>query len=136
MNTSILFLTLQTLVLCLAGKTVRGKTEKDCECVDPPSMLLFGIAMGIAYLIINQKKVFQHPSGQRYGLGGFHTGEDYYSDDEEDEYSDESEEEEDYEGAEEEEAEGEEVDEEEEEAEGEEDETSTRTSARLRRRNV
>lgn len=128
MNTSILLLTLQALVLCVAGKT-----EKDCECDDSPSMLLFGIAMGISYIIINQKKIFQHPSGQRDGLGGFHTGENYYSDDEEDSY--ESEEEEEYEGAEAD-SDGEETEGEEPEEEEEEEDQQVRSSTRLRRRNV
>lgn len=107
-------------------------SAEDCKCNErnePPSMLLFGIAMGIAYLIIDNKSILHHPSRQRYGLGGLHTGENYYSDDE---YSEEEEEE--YEGAEadsdEEETEGEEPEEEEEE------DQQVRSSARLRRRNV
>lgn len=128
MNTKILLLTLQALVLCVAGKT-----EKDCECDDPPVMLLFGIAMGISYIVINHKNIFQHPSGQRNGLGGFHTGEDYYSDDEEDSY--ESEKEEEYEGAEAD-SDGEETEGEEPEEEEEEEDQQVRSSTRLRRRNV
>ena len=131
MNTKIL--TLQALVLCVRSKCVIGKTERDCECDDPPVILLICIAMGIAYLIINQKKIFQHPSSQRDGLGGFHTGEDYYSDDEEDSY--ESEEEEEYEGAEAD-SDGEETEGEEPEEEEEEEDQQVRSSARLRRRNV
>lgn len=109
-------------------------SAEDCKCNErnePPTMILIGIAMGIAYLIIDKNSIFHHPSRQRYGLGGLHTGENYYSDDE---YSEDEEEE--YEGAEAdsdgEETEGEEPEEEEEEEEAQ----QVRSSARLRRRNV
>ena len=86
--------------------------------------------MGIAYLIIDKNSIFHHPSRQRYGLGGLHTGENYYSDDE---YSEDEEEE--YEGAEAD-SDGEETEGEEPEEEEEEEDQQVRSSARLRRRNV
>ena len=111
-------------------------SAEDCKCNErnePPTMILVGIAMGVAYLIIDKNSIFHHPSRQRYGLGGFHTGENYYSDDEYSE-EEEEEEEEEYEGAEAD-SDGEETEGEEPEEEEEEDQ-QVRSSARLRRRNV
>ena len=121
------------LNLMLLASYVSAEDGKCNERNEPPTMILIGIAMGVAYLIIDKNSVFHHPSRQRYGLGGLHTGENYYSDDE---YSEDEEE---YEGAEadsdDEETEGEEPEEEEEEEEEEENQ-QVRSSARLRRRNV
>ena len=81
MKVVIVLLSLVLLISC-----VSAKTKEDCKCQDSPSLLLLCIAMGIVYIIIDKNKVFHHPSRQRYGLGEFHTGENYYSEDEYSEY--------------------------------------------------